>query len=150
MDLQKIEQLLDAYFEGTTSLAEEKILQEYFNRGEVAPHLKVYQDMFSFFATAKSEKTAITPEISETNNHPLIKNMRKWVAVAALLVVALGVTFFIQNNSNKISTAEQREAELAFEKTKEALDFISYQFNSSAKNLAVIREFEKPTNKLFK
>ncbi|MEX0998066.1 MAG: hypothetical protein WDZ45_13530 [Flavobacteriaceae bacterium] len=150
MDSKKIEQLLDAYFEGTTSIAEEKLLQEYFKSGEVAPHLEVYQDMFAFFATAKSEKTSMTPEISETNNQPFYKSLRKWVAVAALLVVALGVTFFINNNSNKISTAEQREAELAFEKTKEALNFISYQFNSSAQNLTVVKEFGKSTNKIFK
>lgn len=150
MDLQKIEQLLDAYLEGTTSLAEEKMLQEYFKSGKVAPHLEVYQDMFAFFASAKSEKTSVTPEISETNKQPFYKYMRKWVTVAALLVVALAVTFFINNNSNKISTAEQIEAELAFEKTKEALNFISYQFNSSAQNLAVIQEFEKSTNKIFK
>jgi len=150
MDLQKIEQLLDAYFDGTTSLAEEKMLQEYFKSGEVPPHMLVYQDMFAFFATAKTEKTTVTPEISDTNSQPFYKRIKKWVAVAALLVIALGVTFFINNNSNKISTAEQREAEIAFEKTKEALDFISYQFNNSAQNLAVIKEFEKSTNKIFK
>lgn len=150
MDLQKIEQLLDAYFEGTSSLEEEKILHKYFKDGEVAPQHKVYEDMFSFFATAKSEKTNVTPEITEAKKQPFSIQMKKWVSIAALLVVALGVTFFINNSTNKISTAEQREAEIAFEKTKEALDFISFQFNSSAQNLSVIHEFEKSTNKIFK
>lgn len=150
MDLQKIEQLLDAYFEGTSSLEEEKILLAYFKEGKVAPQHKVYEDMFSFFATAKSEKTNVTPEISEANKQSFIIQMKKWVAIAALLVVAIGVTFFINNSSNKLSTEEQREAEIAFEKTKEALDFISFQFNESAQNLSVIQEFEKSTNKLFK
>jgi hypothetical protein len=150
MDLQKIEQLLDTYFEGKTSVAEEKMLQEYFKSGEVAPHLEVYQDLFAFFATAKAEKTNTTPVVTETKKQPFYIQMRKWYALAALVVVALGVTFFIQNNSNTLTPAEQREAEIAFEKTKEALNFFSYQFNESAQKLAVIGEFENSANKIFK
>ncbi len=150
MDLQKIEQLLDAYFEGETSVAEEKMLQEYFNGDEVAPHLEVYQDMFAFFATAKLEKTNRTLEFAETKKQPLYLQMRRWYSVAALVVVALGVTFFVQNNSNSLSPSEQREAEIAFEKTKEALNFFSYQFNESAQKLSVIGEFENSANKIFK
>lgn len=150
MESQKIEQVLDAYFEGTTSIEEEKFLQEYFNSEEVAPHLEMYKEMFAFFATAKSEQTQTIPEIAHVKKQAFPALMKNWVAIAALLVVALGVTFFINNNSNKISTAEQREAEIAYEKTKEALDFISYQFNASAQNLSVIQEFEKSTNKIFK
>lgn len=89
MDLQKIEQLLKAYFEGKTSVADEKNLQQYFKSDEVAPHLEVYKDMFTFFATAKSEKIQITPEIATIKKQSLFIQMRKWYAVAALLVVAL-------------------------------------------------------------
>lgn len=150
MDLQKIEQLLKAYFEGKTSVADEKNLQQYFKSDEVAPHLEVYKDMFAFFATAKSEKIQITPEFATIKKQSLLMQKNKWYGVAALLVVALGITFFMQNNSNTLSQAEQFEAEMAFEKTREALNFFSYYFNESAQKLAFINEFEKSTNKIFK
>lgn len=150
MDLQKIEQLLGAYFEGETNVAEEKMLQEYFNGDEVLPHLEVYKNMFAFFATAKSEKTQRTPEITKTTKQPRYLQLRKWYSIAALVLVALGITFFVQNRSNSLSPAEQREAEIAFEKTKEALNFFSYQFNESAQKLSVISEFENSANKIFK
>ncbi len=150
MDLQKIEQLLDAYFEGKTGIDEEKWLRNYFLSSDVAPHLEVYRDMFVYFTKAKSEK--IKSEIHEFHpkNTSTFNTMKQWYSIAALLVVALGVSFFLQNNSHKVTEAERLEAEMAFKKTKEALNFFSYQFNESASKLSVLNEFENSTNKIFK
>lgn len=150
MDSQKIEQLLDAYFEGETSIADEKILQTYFKGDQVAPHLEAYRGLFTFYATAKSEKSQLTPEIPESSNPAFFLHIKKWYSVAALIVIALGVSFFVQNNSNNLSSEEEKQAKIAFENTKEALNFFSHQFNKSAQKLAVIDEFNNSTNKVFK
>lgn len=150
MDLQKIEQMLDAYFEGETSVAEEKILQEYFKLDEVAPHLEVYRDMFVYFAQAKTEKSESKIKSLQPKNSGVLKNMKQWYSIAALLVVALGVTFFLQNNSSTITDSERLEAEIAFVKTKEALNFFSQHFNAGAQNLSVLNEFGDSTHKIFK
>lgn len=150
MDLQKIEQLLDAYFEGDTDVADEKMLKAYFSGDEVAPHLEPYRELFAYFAQAKSEKTNVEVKSKQTEKPVNLKSMRSWYSIAALFVVALGVTFFLQNNPNQITDAERIEAEIAFEKTKQALNFFSHQFNESASKLKVLNEFEESTNKIFK
>ncbi len=149
MELQRIEQLLDAYFEGETSLAEEKILKEYFKRGEVAPHLEVYRDMFAYFETSKQETTNVAPVFEKDEKRGIAHSMRNWYSIAALVVVALGVTFFLQQNNN-ITQQEEKEALMAYEQTKEALNFFSHHFNQSATNLTHVKEFGKSTNKVFK
>lgn len=150
MDLQKIEQLMDAYFEGETGIEDEKLLNAYFSGSDVAPHLEPYRDMFAYFAQSKTESTQAEIKALQPKKQGLLKSMRPWYSIAALLVVALGVTFFFQNNINTITDAERIEAEFAFEKTKEALNFFSHHFNTGASNLSVLNEFAEPTNKIFK
>ncbi len=47
MESVNVKKLLDAYFEGTTSLEEEKSLQNYFNNETVADDLVQYQPIFA-------------------------------------------------------------------------------------------------------
>jgi hypothetical protein len=150
MDLQKIEQLLDDYFEGETGVEDEKLLKAYFSGNDIAPHLELYRDMFAYFAQAKTESTQAKIKTLQPEKQGVFKNMKQWYSIAAFLVIALGVTFYFQNNSNTITEAERLEAEYAFEKTKEALNFFSLHFNSGVSNLSVLNEFTEPTNKIFK
>lgn len=150
MDLQKIEQLLETYFEGQTSIADEKTLKAYFSGNEVAAHLEPYRKLFVYFTNEQAETTEAEIKIFQPEKQGVLKNMRQWYSIAALFVVVLGVTFFLQNNSNTITDAERMEAEIAFEKTKEALNFFSYQFNESAQKLSVLNEFGHSANKIFK
>ena len=53
MELDRIENLLEKYFEGETSIAEEKELKVYFSSGDVAQHLEQYKAIFGYFSEAK-------------------------------------------------------------------------------------------------
>ena len=46
MDYKYIEQLIDRYFEGETTLEEEHILREFFAQGSVPGHLRQWQQFF--------------------------------------------------------------------------------------------------------
>lgn len=48
MDTKKIKQLLEKYFEGETSLEEEKILHNYFTTEDIPDHLTSYRDQFGY------------------------------------------------------------------------------------------------------
>ncbi|GGD99335.1 hypothetical protein [Planktosalinus lacus] len=150
MDLQKIEQLLEAYFEGQTSIADEKKLKAYFSGNEVAAHLEPYRNLFVYFTNEQAETTETEIKLLQTEKRGVHMFMKQWYSIAALFVVALGVTFYFQNNANSITKAERIEAEIAFEKTKEALNFFSHQFNESAQKLSVLNEFGHSANKIFK
>ncbi|MCU0447183.1 MAG: HEAT repeat domain-containing protein [Microscillaceae bacterium] len=57
MELEKIEALLEKYWEGETTLAEERQLKAFFNQAEVPAHLHIFQSQFRFFGEASQEKT---------------------------------------------------------------------------------------------
>ena len=50
MNEQKIHELLQRYFDGDTTLDEERQLQRYFAESDVAESLKAYRPMFALFA----------------------------------------------------------------------------------------------------
>ena len=51
MELARIEKLLDKYFEGETTISEEKELKVYFTGETVPSHLEKYKDLFGYFQT---------------------------------------------------------------------------------------------------
>ena len=62
MDGHKIQELLRRYFDGATSLDEERELQRFFTREEVPESLKQYRPLFAFFA----EERKIEPPARKT------------------------------------------------------------------------------------
>ncbi len=145
MELDKIEQILDAYFEGETSLTQEKALRDYFTGDDVADHLEIYIPMFSAFAEAKKEK--FTGEI----NLPKTKKSWKWIPVAASIAVIIGL--FLTLNTNKISEHDYgtyKDPEVAALKTKQALLMVSNFMNQGTDQLEVLGEFQKTTDKFLK
>lgn len=135
MELAKIEILLESYFEGTTTLDQEKELRLFFKTGSVPPHLEVYQPLFKGFEQAKEETTNQVIEIAQPN-----KGRRFWsLSIAASLLIALGVVgyTFTQNSL----TAEEEEALAAFKKTKETMYLFSKNFNEGTEKIAHLKEF---------
>ena len=140
MELVNIENLLEKYFEATTTVQEEQALQLYFSQDNVAPHLQEYQPMFQHFANLQGEQY--------TKNVPLQprKNYLKWGSVAASIIFALG---FFTVNSIQINK-EQEEALLAYYQTKEALNLISNQFNTGTSKINYLKTFETSKQQIFK
>lgn len=146
MELAKIEKLLDAYFEGNTSLADEATLRAYFAQDEVAPHLAMYQPMFVGLSAAKEEVSNL--EIELPKQKATISNW--WYGVAASVVIAIGVAGFMFNEQGAQLTQEEQEALIAFEKTREAMKLMSKNFNQGAEELAHISTFTQTKNKILK
>lgn len=137
MELAKIEQYIEKYFEGTTTLAEEKVLKTYFSQDEVAPHLRAYQPMFRFFSEAREEKSAREFRLKSGR-----KRYYAWFSVAATVVIALGVWL-----SGGPST-EEKEALLAYEETVQALYMVGKNLNKGANKMEYLNEFEAAKNKI--
>src|SRR5690554_6501649 len=114
MESVNIKKLLDAYFEGNTSLAEEKILQEYFTTGAVADDLLEYQPLFSGLKAAKNERSGREISIPESDGKS--QKRRYWYPVAAALIVAFGVGSFYLSQPN--FSPQEKEALAAFEESK--------------------------------
>src|SRR5690554_3912616 len=99
MDLQTVEILLEKYFEGTTSIAEEKQLKAYCSSQDVAPHLEHYRNLFGYFKTEK--------EIEFDKKLPLQPSKQpkvKWIGIAASFIILFGMAwFFLHDNTKKLN-----------------------------------------------
>ncbi len=145
MESVKIKKILDAYFEGTTNLEEEKALQNYFNNGKVADDLVQYQPIFAGLKAAKEERSnkAFTLPKSKPK---IIK--KQWYSAAAILVVAFGIGSFYFSQPHY--SQEERDALAAFEKSKNAMMLLSENLNKGAEQLSFVQQFTVTKNKILK
>jgi len=145
MESAKIKQILEAYFEGGTTLAEEKLLENYFNNEKISGDLLQYQPLFAGLKAAKAEQSTRAFNLPETSKQKTIKTW--WYGVAAMLVVAFGVgTFFF---SQPQYSQEEKEALAAFEKSKQAMLLLSENLNKGTQQLTHVSQFEKTKDRIF-
>lgn len=88
-----IEELLEKYFEGNTSAAEEKELRVFFSSKEVPAHLEVYRPLFIYFneeieKERESESEKVIPFVKTSNPRRVLY----WVSgIAASIFILLGI-----------------------------------------------------------
>ena len=87
MDEQKIQELLRRYFDGATSIEEERKLQQFFTQEEVPESLKQYLPLFAFFV--KEQK--IEPPLQ----NPAIRTIRMpWLIITGI-AASVAILFLI-------------------------------------------------------
>ncbi len=138
MELAKIENLLEKYFEAETSIQEEAILQEYFAKDEVPEHLKQYKEIFNFFSNSLLETSSRTIALKKETKRTI---SIKWLSIAAMLVFFVGIYSVYQTNQT-----EKEEARLAYMETQKALDLISQSLNKGTGAIAHLDNFNKGTD----
>ena len=148
MELNKIEKLLEKYFEAATTTAEEKELKDYFASSNVAPQLEEYKPLFNYVVQAKQEHFLTTVTLKTNKNKRVI-----WLSVAASVALLLGVSMFTfnyyqQQKSDAIGTIN--DPEVAFRETQKALAMISEHVNKGIGSMNYIKEYEQSKNKIFK
>ena len=73
MELNKIEELLEKYFEGNSNEQEEQKLRAYFAQENIAEHLVSYRQMFVFFEkeqTLQSNKEFKLESVVKNKSEP--------------------------------------------------------------------------------
>ncbi|MDR6846514.1 hypothetical protein [Flavobacterium granuli] len=147
MEFNKMEVLLEKYFEGETSIAEENELKDYFSSSNVAPHLEQYQPLFGYFTEAKEQK--LSSEV------PLVSKKRKvaWLSIAASIVVLMGVGIYTYFNANTVRENKELgtydNPEEAFEATQKALAMLSDNVNVGVEGVQYLQVYEVTKDKVF-
>ena len=136
MELNRIDKLMEKYFEATTTVAEEDVLRDYFLNEKVAPHLEQYIPLFQFFSRAKEEQFTKQVPLKPRKKH------FKWLSVAAVAVLVFGI-YFGKNYQ------EKREAEYAYQQTKKALTLLAENFSRGTEKVAYLNEFEVTKQKIY-
>jgi hypothetical protein len=146
MELNNIETLLEKYFQGETSVSEEKELKNYFSSSDVAQHLEQYKPLFGYFSKAKNQ------EFSQSIPLQTKKHNVRWFSIAASVIVLLGIGTFTYlhqpEEKNDLGTYESPEA--AFEATQKALSLLSKNVNVGIESVTYINEFQNSKELIFK
>lgn len=157
MNTTEIKILLEKYYEGETTLDEERMLREYFATGNADKTLKEHIPVFSFQAreskvgTSAAFEEKIEERLLDTRTVPFYRNRTFWFyfsGIAASLLFL--ITFFIETNQvnqsgngfggSQYSKAEARKA---YQQTKTALAYVSGKYATGMEPLGEISKFGK-------
>ena len=147
MEFNKMEALLEKYFEGETSIAEENELKNYFSSPDVAPDLEQYKPLFGYFADAKKENFE--------KNVPLIPKKQNvaWLSIAASIAVLIGIGSYAYFNIDKEKENKElgtyEDPKEALEATQKALAMLSNHVNTGVEGIQYIKVYEVTKNKVF-
>ena len=151
MDLTRIERLLEAYYAGETSVAEEWELKAFFASSDVPDHLEPERQQFNFLLEARKEQASRTVTVDDVvqaagPKRGTIIPIRRVLSYAAAVAVILMVGWFIwpeaeQNEAKIYSSVEQQDE--AYEETRKALLFISTHLNKGTNDLTKLSKLSK-------
>ncbi|GHA34986.1 hypothetical protein GCM10007103_15660 [Salinimicrobium marinum] len=141
MESKVIDNLMEKYLNGETSLQEEARLRDYFGSGWVAPHLQEYIPLFAYFQMSREENYS-----GKIHFHKGKKRVYSWVGIAASIVLAAGL--FLQQPNKTTEFGSYEDPELAMQRTKEALQLVSQYMNSGTEELVYLKEFDNAKNKI--
>jgi len=109
--MKEIDDLLNKYFEGKTTLEEENYLKSYFRNEEIQPEHEVYKTLFHVFDEKAKEK--IPQPVDEKNAQPNVKRFWKLTAVitgiAAAFLMIIWVMPIEKNQDFAIVNGEKIE-----------------------------------------
>lgn len=158
---QHINELLEKYWEGETSLTEEKTLQTFFTSEDIPEELQPFQSLFQAMSEAEQPQlskgfdTQLLAMLGEdanktgkvvqlkTNESAELKKWR-WIAgIAASVALILAVYVAVPKANvtemaatEKLNETERTEALKAYEQTKTALLFVSSKMNQGTQTAA--------------
>lgn len=147
---QDIEGLLEKYYDGDTTLEEEKILRKFFQEEDVPVHLKSHAGQFGYFESAKMQQPSVgfNTKLAARLDPPKLKPIRRftgWVTrIAAgliLLVVGFGGGFLYFNMSSPNSgTFSGVASDPAAAEIKKVLDYQQIHLTSASERIQAVNQ----------
>lgn len=101
---KNIQNLIDSYFEGTTSLHEEKFLRDYFRQEMIDAEFESYRPMFQYFdeerklLETKEEKTGFEEKSIRQNTFVQENSKGQWIRTFAITAAACTFLFISINH----------------------------------------------------
>lgn len=154
MNTREIKQLIEKFYEGETTLAEEKLLREFFAGSDIPEELSIHKPVFDFFrmeqqqeGTGRNGDQDLPEEKTGKEGRVIRMNHRgnqrfHVISLAASVVILAGIAIAIVMNLNGRDHFT-RQDQLAYAQAKEALTIVSSNFNTGASQLRYLRAFDK-------
>ena len=104
---ENLAEWLDKFFDGNTTNAEDKALEEYFRTStDVPKEFECYRDMFGWYSSGLDE--AELPVVSGSVDRPKRRfqftTVLKWSSIAAAIAVAIGIGWVSSPQKHESST----------------------------------------------
>ena len=144
MELHQIKILLEKYFDGDTSIAEENQLKNYFSSADVAPQLEPYRAMFGYFNYARGEKSEKSLPLQSAK-----RSRTAWLSIAAsaAVLVGVGLMYFNQQQPEDLGTFD--DPKIALRETQKALALLSGNVNKGIEGMQYVQEYEEVKSSVF-
>jgi len=160
MEYQEIEEILNRYLEGESTLEEETLLKAYFSQAGLPAEQSEMKELFRYFAEANHEATPhfdVTAELNsvienewkkETRNR--FRRVMAWAgSAAAVLVLTFGI-FQYMNKPEAVIKDTYKDPKLAYAETKRALLMVSRTMNRSSTSLKYLSKVDQSFNQMKK
>lgn len=160
MELNKIRQLLEKYYEGDTSPAEESLLIDYFRNNVVPDDLKTDQELFRYVLAERTAEptsnnledrlvTLIDNEANKEKRRAKTFLLYKISSVAAGIAIMAIMYLTIFNKNEKPTTADTyQDPRMAYEEVKRTLLYISQNLNHGTDQLSHVSKLNQGFNGL--
>jgi hypothetical protein len=161
MELNKIQEILNRYWNAETSLEEESQLRAYFSKQDIPEQLRETAALFKYFDQNKKKELAD----SNFNEDVLLKvhaskkgKVRSFVynsmRIAAGIAVLVIAVWFVRKEVSQPATADVQDTyqdpKIAFQETKKALLMISKSFGTAEAEARKINLFNEAKNEIEK
>lgn len=139
METKKIKQLIESYFEGESSLAEEQQIKDFFKETDIIPkELEYAQSIFGYFA---DEKKVSLKKDTKKRNYSII-------GISASLLIAATLIISNINTKNEIIYAyidgvPVTDQEIAMQYTKQALLAVSENLDRGTTHLNQLNQLNE-------
>lgn len=164
MNIREVKLLIEKYFEGETTLQEEKKLKEFFSSSTVPAELEEFVPVFAYFS---EEKKIVSTTVSQAKPVParVIPITRKrafWLTVSGIAASIIFIVAIVvesgKNNpaGNENYTGQEYSSEeinAAYQQTRQVLAFVSNKFSQGTEPLNKVSKIgysEKPLEQIKK
>ncbi len=148
MNVKEIKQVVQKYFEGETTLEEERMLEAYFQSEEIEAELKEYAEFFGGISELADEtddreiEDDVMNFILENEHREKTKYRSLWktvTGIAASIIIILGGFLFYQQQQAPFKDTFD-DPDKAYEYAQQTLRYVSSKYN---KGLAELSNFDK-------
>ena len=155
MNSPRIEKILEKYFHGETSLAEERVLREFFRQEKLPVHLAELKDQFVMYEEESKEvlpddfEDGVFEAISKKEKQSRASQRSKFYYISGVAAtILIIVTVFIRFDVLTGPVYSDEDVDQAFVEATQILTFVSDKFNKGAAPLKKVARFDEGINNL--
>lgn len=158
METKEIKRLLQLYFNGESTLEDERTLEAYFRAGDVAKDVAEYAEFFGGISELSNvvDDSSIEEDVMDyilENEHREKTKFRKlWInvtGIAASVIIILGGFLFYQQQQKPFDDTFENP-EQAYEYAEQTLQFVSAKYNkgfAELSNFGMLQKANEPLKK---